>query len=301
MAQPLVTIITNTKNRAHLIPRCIESIQRQSYQNYEHIIADGCSTDDTEAVVLSYNDPHIKYIKIEGGPIEQTRAAFSLSKGSYITFLDDDDEYLPEKIEKQLTLILSLPSDYGFIYGSMSYYDSNSGKFLYDHIAQYNGGRELLPIAVASSVICGTPTLMFRRETFESVGGTWLSGIGNDMSDWALVARTINQGWKVAALQESLVRVYVNHSSVRMSEASFYDDRHERCIKFYGHFLTEYADIIKAHPQAAIKHYEGLIFHYVMSRQSSKAWPYYLKLIKVRPNIRSLAMLPYYLYKRVIK
>lgn len=102
MSQPLITIITNTKNRAHLISRCIESIQQQSYQNYEHIISDGCSTDNTESVVLSYNDPHIKYIKVQGGPIEQTKNAFILSKGEYITFLDDDDEYLPNKLEKQI-------------------------------------------------------------------------------------------------------------------------------------------------------------------------------------------------------
>ena len=53
-------------------------------------------------VVLSYNDPHIKYIKVQGGPIEQTKNAFILSKGEYITFLDDDDEYLPNKLEKQI-------------------------------------------------------------------------------------------------------------------------------------------------------------------------------------------------------
>ena len=53
--QPLVTILTDTKNRAGLISRCIESIQKQTYQNYEHIIADGGS-DNTEEVVIAYND-----------------------------------------------------------------------------------------------------------------------------------------------------------------------------------------------------------------------------------------------------
>ena len=299
MEQPLVTIITNTKNRAHLISRCIESIQRQSYQNYEHIVADGCSTDNTEDVVASYNDPHIRYIKVEGGPIEQTKAAFALSKGAYITFLDDDDEYLPTKIEKQLALMCSLSSDYGFIYGSMSYYDNTTKEYLYDHPATYDGGRELLPMVIASPVICGTPTLMFRREAFESIGGTWLSGIGNDMSDWALVARAISQGWKVAALPDSLIRVYVNHGSVRMSEASFYSNQHERYIKFHNHFLTEYADVIKNHPKSAIKHYEGLIYHCVMGGMCKKAFGFYAKLVGVRFNLRSVAILPYYIFKRV--
>lgn len=84
---PLVTIITNTKNRARLISRCIESIQNQTYQNYEHIVADG-GTDNTKKIVESYNDPHIIYISIpEGGPVAQTKEAFKLSRVSLLRSL----------------------------------------------------------------------------------------------------------------------------------------------------------------------------------------------------------------------
>ena len=167
--QPLITILTDTKNRASLIPRCIESIQKQTYQNYEHIIADGGS-DNTEEVIKSYNDPRIKYVRVsEGGPVAQTSTAFKLSRGEFITFLDDDDEYLPEKLEKQLELIRSLPKEYGFIYGAMSYYDNNTGEYLYDHKAELEGGQEILPQAISDSIVCGTPTFMFRREAFASI------------------------------------------------------------------------------------------------------------------------------------
>ena len=137
--RPLITILTDTKNRAGLISRCIESIQKQTYRNYEHIIADGGS-DNTKEVVMTYNDPHIKYVKVPvGGPVVQTATSFAMSKGEFITFLDDDDEYLPEKLEKQLELMLSLPDEYGFIYGSMSYYDNESMNYLYDHSAMIGG------------------------------------------------------------------------------------------------------------------------------------------------------------------
>ena len=65
MENPLVSIITITLNRADLIHRCIESIQKQTYSNFEHIIVDGNSTDNTEEVVKSYKDPRIKYIKLK--------------------------------------------------------------------------------------------------------------------------------------------------------------------------------------------------------------------------------------------
>lgn len=296
--QPLVTIITNTKNRANLISRCIKSIQMQTYLNYEHIIADG-GTDNTKQVVEAYEDPHIKYISVPvGGPIVQTKEAFKISKGDFITFLDDDDEYTPEKIEKQLELILSLPEDY-FIYGSMTYYDNDTKEELRIHKADFKGGKEILPIAVANPVICGTPTLMFHRKTFESVGGTWIAGIGNEMSDWALGCKALKQGWKVAALNESYLRIYVNHGGVRMSDPRFYKNNAERNIKFHTYFLTEYADVIKENPKSGIIHYQNLIRYYVSIGLYGKACGVWEKLLIASFSLKSLALYPYVCSKKL--
>lgn len=65
LTNPLVSIITVTRNRASLISRCIESVQKQNYSNYEHIILDGNSEDNTQDVVFAYNDPKIKYKKFQ--------------------------------------------------------------------------------------------------------------------------------------------------------------------------------------------------------------------------------------------
>ena len=299
--RPLVTIITNTKNRAGLISRCIESIQRQTYQIYEHIIADGGS-DNTKEIVTAYKDPHIKYIAIPiGGPVVQTREAFKLSKGDFITFLDDDDEYLPEKIEKQLELITSLPNDYGFIYGSMSYYDNNTKEYLYDHFASIEGGKEILPDAIAKPIICGTPTLMFRRNVFEAIGGTWISGIGNEMSDWALCCKALNQSWKVAALKKSYLKIYINHQSIRMSDPRFYRNNSERYIKFHTYFLTEYADIIRMYPNSGLIHYESLILHYFSVGKNINALDMWKQLLRIKFNFRSLALYPYFLFRNIFR
>lgn len=298
--QPLVTIITNTKNRASLIPRCIESIQRQTYQNYEHIIADGGS-DNTEEVVSSYKDSRIRYLKVPvGGPVAQTREAFLLSKGNFITFLDDDDEYLPEKLEKQLELIQSLPDDY-FIYGSMTYYDNASGKELRIHQANIEGGKEILPIAISQPIICGTPTLMFSRTIFESIGGTWISGIGNDMSDWALVCKALNQGWKVAALKDSFLKIYINHDAIRMSDSNFYKDNSARYIKFHSYFVSEYSDIIRQHPKSGIYHYRMLVRYSLMCDCFDDAFVNWVRLLRINPSFRSFALLPYFIFKKIFR
>lgn len=289
---PLVSILTDTKNRPQLIHLCIESIQKQTYQNYEHIIADGSDNDETEKVVSSYRDPRIKYVKVPtGGPVKQTRLAFEMSKGDFITFLDDDDEYLPEKIEKQLELIQSLPEDCGFIYGSMTYYDFQTKKQLYIHEANLTGGLELLPIAVANPVICGTPTLMYRRHVFESIGGTWVSGIGNERSDWALVCKTLKQGWKIGALKASYLRIYVNHSAVRLSNDKFYNDNAERYLRFHQYFLEEYQNVFETNPQAASLHLLECFSSCMELKKRLDGYQYWKRLMSVNPNVRNFARL----------
>ena len=106
MEKPLVSVITITRNRCDLIGRCINSILTQTYTNIEHIVVDGASTDETAEVCRTFadKDSRFHYLRLDTNePIPQTiMKGFAISKGDYVTFLDDDDEYLPTKIEKQL-------------------------------------------------------------------------------------------------------------------------------------------------------------------------------------------------------
>ena len=65
MEQSLISIITVTRNRGALLKRCIDSVLGQTYQNIEHIIVDGASTDNTDEVITSYSDKRLIYIKLE--------------------------------------------------------------------------------------------------------------------------------------------------------------------------------------------------------------------------------------------
>ena len=93
----LFSVIIPTHNRAGIIGRAIESVLEQTYQNWELIIVDDGSTDNTREIVESYNDGRIRYFwkKNEERSIARN---FGIDKaeGTYISFLDDDDYYLPE-------------------------------------------------------------------------------------------------------------------------------------------------------------------------------------------------------------
>jgi len=280
--RPLVSILTITYNRADLIHRCIESIQKQTYQNYEHVIADGNSTDNTEEVVTSYNDPHIKYVKLNTrGPEVQMRAAFEASTGEFITFLDDDDEYLPEKIERQVNFALKQPEDVGLTYCWMTMFDTVSGQPVSLHNPRYKGYCG--DICAAYGKISGTPTLFIRRDIFTAIGGTFDDSIGLIMSDIEMVAR-LTQITKVNYLAESLIKVYVNHNHARLS-TDFYKEKTKRTILFHEHFLDKFAEVFQRNPKIADYHYFELCRANFKLHNYKKGFAYYGKLLRCNPSL----------------
>jgi len=102
----LFSVIIPTYNRAGIIGRAIESVLAQTYQNWELIVVDDGSTDNTKEIVMSYNDERIKYYWKENEELNAARnTGKELSKGDYICFLDDDDYYLKEHLYEQEKLI----------------------------------------------------------------------------------------------------------------------------------------------------------------------------------------------------
>ena len=104
--KPVVSVVIPTFNRGHIIKDTIKSVLNQTYQNFEIIIVDDASTDNTEDVIKDI-DSRIKYIKLERNSkgTKPRNVGIKLSRGDFIAFLDSDDEWLPEKLEKQLDFI----------------------------------------------------------------------------------------------------------------------------------------------------------------------------------------------------
>ncbi|MBE7036491.1 MAG: glycosyltransferase family 2 protein [Ruminococcaceae bacterium] len=100
----LVSIIMPSYNTAEYIKNSIESVLNQTYTNWELIIVDDCSTDSTDEVMACFNDERIRYIKNEknsGAAVSRNRALRE-AKGKWIAFLDSDDLWEAEKLEKQI-------------------------------------------------------------------------------------------------------------------------------------------------------------------------------------------------------
>jgi len=102
---PEISVIVTTFNRAHMVSQTINSILAQTCEDFELIIVDNESVDNTEKVITSYSDKRLRYFKNPNNGIVAVNRNFGIqqSQGTYIAFCDDDDLWLPDKLERQLT------------------------------------------------------------------------------------------------------------------------------------------------------------------------------------------------------
>ncbi len=106
-AFPLVSVVIPTYNRASYLKAAVESVQRQTYKNLEIIIVDDASDEETASYISTIRDERIKYFRncINKGGAASRNLGIREAEGEYIAFLDDDDEWLPEKIVKQVEVL----------------------------------------------------------------------------------------------------------------------------------------------------------------------------------------------------
>lgn len=120
------SIITITYNRAHLIGETIQSVLDQTHADFEHIIIDDGSTDDTKSVVNSYNDARIKYYKYEKNSLRSflRNEGFRKADGDFICVLDSDDIWKNNKLAMVNTLFTNNP-DINFVIHNLSFIPKN--------------------------------------------------------------------------------------------------------------------------------------------------------------------------------
>ncbi len=153
----LVSIIMPTYNCAKFILETIDSVQAQTYQGWELIIVDDCSTDNTKEVLSAVleNDSRIKYFCLEknAGAAMARNKAMELAKGHYMAFLDSDDIWFPEKLEKQIGFM----EENGVLFSCTAYEwideKSNSLNKVINTVKRVDYNRLLLDCPVGNSTV----------------------------------------------------------------------------------------------------------------------------------------------------
>ena len=165
--QPRVSVIIPTFNHGHLISRCLESLQAQSIEEWEAIVVNNLSSDDTVEVVSSFNDKRIKLVNFSnGGVIAAARNhGVKLAQSEYLAFLDSDDIWYPKKLEAALPILNS-----GFdIVCHAEKWISKDGL---NRMVRYGPNRKTRYENLLFGGNClSTSAVMMTRKAFNSAGG----------------------------------------------------------------------------------------------------------------------------------
>jgi len=166
-SNPTVSVIIPTYNRAGLVGRAIKSALNQTFENLEIIVVDDASIDNTIEVVKGFNDHRIKYIKHENtcGGSAARNTGIRVAQGDFVALLDDDDEWSPEKVEKQIRKFITSSPKIGLVYCGYQYV--YQGKVMSDVIPEVRGESYNESL---KRCFVGGPTPLVRRVCFNSSG-----------------------------------------------------------------------------------------------------------------------------------
>ena len=216
----LVSIIIPTYKRSDKLDCAISSVLNQTYKNFEIIIVDDNNPDSeyrlsTEKFMEKYkSNKKIRYVKMpkNGGGAAARNFGIKSAKGEYIAFLDDDDVFVPEKLEKQLTFMINNNLDACF---SNEVVWNDNGTLRYKKDYKSFKKEEILKYHLTEMIV-GPQTFMYKKSVLDAIGGFDIVPAGQE---YILMYKTIMAGFDVDYLDEDLVNIYV-HSGNRISTSN---------------------------------------------------------------------------------
>src|SRR5690554_49688 len=237
VSNSLISVVLPTYNRGNFISRSVRSIQNQTYTNWELIVVDDGSKDNTESIIndLVSKDSRISYIKLTKniGASAARNNGIELSKGDYITFIDSDDEYLSEKIESQLDLFLHDKSrQIGLV--TCGRQDFRADR-LYNVWIPAIKSNVLSNLFKGKQIGAGTPFLMVSRKVIES--GVRFDENINVVEDFDFVVQTLMKGFEFNLVAKPLVNVYHDASERNFNYENGFSAREYLYKKYKDYFI----------------------------------------------------------------
>lgn len=198
MTMPKISVILPAYNAENYISQAIDSILAQTYGDFEFIILNDCSTDGTERIILSFDDPRIRYVRNEQnlGVAATLNRGLELAAGEYIARMDADDISLPERFFRQVSY-LDVHPEIAVLGTDIRLIGAGSG------IRSFSQTPERLKTDLLFDCCFAHPAVMMRRQAILSLGG--YDPDFNGAEDYHLWARCVMAGYQLACLPEVLL------------------------------------------------------------------------------------------------
>ena len=209
LQQQIFTVVIPTHNRAHLIQRTIQSVLNQTFTDFELIVVDDGSTDDTSDVVSSFDDVRVRYLyKVNSGAADARNLGAKEAAGKYLTFLDSDDEVTPYWLEKIYSVFGSGADIVCCGYECV----------VYEEGAQAVPGRIVLPsklgpmFSYQGGLFTKGGVFALQTELFETVGG-YASGLSSGQHTelaMRLIPYCVQNNLRIACIYEPLMKHHLH-------------------------------------------------------------------------------------------
>lgn len=232
----MVSIIMPTYNRAYIIERAIQSVQRQTYEDWELIIVDDASTDHTRQVLEKYIGSKIRYYVNETNQGANAARNFGAehAKGEFLAFLDSDNYWPDDRLEVQMQIVERHRDQRCFFYGKVQITNGDEVSIVPETIVS---SEELKEIELRKNVV-DTNTILVSKALFGETGG-FAKGLPK-IQDWELVFRflfcfNIN----AVACEKILSFNFIQKNSITNNEASTIKALGFMIRNYFNHYFTE--------------------------------------------------------------
>lgn len=184
MANIQVSIIIATYNSGKTLQRALDSVMNMTFQDWECIIVDGDSTDNTISIIVSYEkrDPRFRHIsEPDNGIYDAFNKGWKMAKGEWVHYLGSDDELMPNG----LLGLIKEAHNYDAVYGNI---------YLMKNGQKYKIQKSKLPDFYGTEAFCGHQALIMRRYVFSAINGFDMHY--PILADWDLIRRAGQKGYK---------------------------------------------------------------------------------------------------------
>lgn len=210
MGKPAVSIIIPCYNSEKWIVDSLQSIYNQTYKNFEVIVIDDGSEDNTNKIVQEFDSSIIYKYQKNKGPAAARNLGVKIAKGDYIAFLDSDDLWEKNKLEKQLSY-LNKNKEVDLILTNVTVVNEN-GSFLFHHDNNVPSDKEeLIRAFFLGKIVMNTPTIFMKKEVFNEVGG-FIESLPLREDHFFLMV--VSKRYKVGHIKDYLVKRRIRESSI---------------------------------------------------------------------------------------
>jgi glycosyltransferase involved in cell wall biosynthesis len=241
---PLVTVIILTYNRLALLCEAVDSVRLQTWPDWELVIVDDGSTDGTVEAIRSLNDSRIRVLVLQHsghlGVLRNQGAA--VAKGKWLAYLDSDDLWLPDKLEKQLSRLAEEKRRWN--YGKSQLIDKDGNIIAGKDIGKLIGGRVAKEV-INTEIDFSMSSIVIEKELFENLGGYSADPRLFHREDIEFALR-LALATEASVVEDTVALIRVHHDR----SSNFLDHHFERSAELYR-FCLDYHLTDKTHRKLA--------------------------------------------------